>query len=84
MPWAVLKEAAIVEMPITGDNGVRYVITWRSGESYLPMHLFSSLMRQGLIERGDKPDPKPQWAKAPGGGHGEPVSVFTPFVRVER
>jgi hypothetical protein len=81
MPWAVLKAPPTTEMEITGDNGVRYVITWRSGESFLPMHLFSSLMRQGLIDRGDKPDPKPRFEKLAGNVNGKPVSPFSEFVR---
>jgi hypothetical protein len=81
MPWATLKARPKLEMEVIPDNGHRYVITWFAGEAYLPLHIYNYLIRQGLIERGDRPDPKPQFEKALGGGHGAALSVFAPYVR---
>jgi hypothetical protein len=81
MPWATLKVRPKVEMQVTPDNGRSYVISWHSGEAYLPLHIYNYLIRQGLIVRGDKPDPKPQFEKLAGGVNGAPISPFSNYVR---
>jgi hypothetical protein len=82
MPWATLKARPKLEMEVIPDNGHRYVVTWFAGEAYLPLHIYNYLIRQGLIERGDKPDPRPQFEKAPGCAmHGKAISPFADYVR---
>jgi hypothetical protein len=63
MPWATLKARPKLEMEVIPDNGHRYVVTWFAGEAYLPLHIYNYLIRQGLIERGDKPDPRPKFER---------------------
>jgi hypothetical protein len=81
MPWGTLKVPPTTEMEVIPDNGKRYVVTFRAGESYLPLHIFNYLLFKGLIVPGDKPDPKPQWTKGPNNSHGAAISVFAPYVR---
>jgi hypothetical protein len=80
MPWAVLKAKPEVTMEVVPDNGRKYVVTFRAGEAYLPLHLFNHLLFKGVVVPGDKADPKPQWEKR-GTGHGAAISVFEPYVR---
>jgi hypothetical protein len=68
-------------MEVIPDNGHRYVVTWFAGEAYLPLHIYNYLIRQGLIERSDKPDPKARFEQLAGGVHGKAVSPFADYVR---
>jgi hypothetical protein len=62
-------------------NGKRYVVTFRGNEAYLPLHLFNSLLRRGLIVGSDKPAPVPMFERLGGGVHGEVKDPFSFYVR---
>jgi hypothetical protein len=81
MPWAMLKVAPEKTLEVVPDNGRRYVVTFRGGEAYLPLHLYNYLIRERVIVPNDKPDLRPRWEQGPGGVNGKPISPFVDYVR---
>ena len=82
MPWGLLKAPPETTLEVTGDNGVKYTVTFRGGRSFLPLHLFNCMVREGLIVRDyDTPEPRPRFEQLAGGVHGKQISPFADFVR---
>jgi hypothetical protein len=81
MPWAILKAEREQTVEVTLDDGRKFSLIFRNGWSYQPLFIFNTLMSRGLIERGDRPDPKPRFETLPGNVHGKPISPFSEYVR---
>jgi hypothetical protein len=80
MPWATLKVAPETTMEVVPANGRKYLVTWRSGRAYLPLHLHNWLISQGIAVHSDEPDPRVRFEKL-GNVNGAAVSPFVDYVR---
>ena len=81
MPWATLKTLPEKTMEVVPDNGRKYILTFRGGEAYLPLHIYNYLIRERVIVPSDKPDFRPRWEKGPDGSNGATISPFSNYVR---
>jgi hypothetical protein len=80
MPWAVLKAKPVTEFEVVPDNGRKYLVTFHGDKSYLPLHLYNFLLRQGKIVPCEDAAPPVQFERL-GNVHGKPVSPFSEYVR---
>jgi hypothetical protein len=80
MPWARLQVEPETTMEVVPANGRKYLVTWRSGRAYLPLHLHNWLISQGVAVHSDEPDPKVRFEKL-GSVHSAPISPFSDYCR---
>lgn len=58
-----------------------YQVTMDSDGAFVPADLGEYMCQRGLVGRGYNPDPKPQWERVPGGGHGALIPMFDPWCK---
>jgi hypothetical protein len=81
MPWLELKVKPEQTMEVIPENGRKYIVTWRAGRAFVPLHLHNWLIREGVAVHVDEPNLKSQWEKGPGGVNGAAISPFSNYVR---
>jgi hypothetical protein len=67
-------------LEITADNGRNYVLTFKNGEAFVPLHIGNYLVRNKLAVRGENRDPV-AWEPLPGGAHGKAIDPYDAHVR---
>ena len=58
------------------DDGRIYRVTLRDGEAHVPDHVGRYMIEHGYVAQGSEPNPKPQWERVAGGGHGALIPMF--------
>jgi hypothetical protein len=59
------------------DDGRIFKVTLRDGEAHVPDHVGRFMIDKGYVAAGSAPNPKPQWEKVSGGGHGALIPMFS-------
>jgi hypothetical protein len=70
-------EAITIKLP----DGRIYRVTIRNGEAHVPDHVGQFMIEKGYVALGSAPNPKPEWAKVPGGGYGDLIPMFDPWCK---
>jgi hypothetical protein len=69
-------EAITIKLP---DSGRIYRVTMRDGEAHVPDHVGRYMIENGYVALGSAPNPKPEFKRVPGGGHGDLIDMFAPW-----
>ena len=70
-------EALTIKLP----DGRIYRVTMRDGEAHVPDHVGRFMIENGYVALGSEPNPKPQFERVPGGGHGALIPMFDPWCK---
>jgi hypothetical protein len=70
-------EAITIKLP----DGKIYRVMMRDGEAHVPDDVGRYMIEHGYVAAGSAPNPKPQWAQTPGGGHGDLIPMFDPWCK---
>jgi hypothetical protein len=62
-------------------QGKVFEVRMGSDGAFIPEPLALHMCALGLVGRGDKPDPRPEWETLPGGGHGDLIEKYSRYVR---
>jgi hypothetical protein len=75
----ILTPAAETKLEIRADNGRRYILTFKNGEAFVPLHIAEFLVRNKLATRGERNDPV-AFERLPGGAHGRAINPYDAHV----
>jgi hypothetical protein len=59
------------------DDGRIYRVTIRDGAAHVPDHVGRFIIERGYVAQGSEPNPRPQWERIAGGGHGALIPMFS-------